>query len=258
MSGQLPLTAGQRRAAALVRLACGGDSPMDARSIGGSIGVSIDVVVDLATLLHLQDGPAELMGPGIPGSVPVTAEAIRHVLDDPSIGITLRRLVSDPLTGTLIDRGRSTYEAPDALRAFLSLRDRTCRFPGCARSAVACQMDHAIPWDAGGQTDLDNLGALCVRHHQLKTLGGWTIRDSRRDGRCTWISPSGRRYVHEPPPVLGEPQRPPTPLPETAPAQHDDVGQAACHDVGQAACHDVGQAARDDVGQSISGSTRRV
>ena len=51
----------------------------------------------------------------------------------------------------------------------------------------------------GGSTSPDNLGALCVRHHQLKTHAGWQITHSRPDGSCEWTSPHGRVYEHAPP-----------------------------------------------------------
>ena len=192
-------TAGQRRVAALVDLACGGNHEVTAH---------IDVVVDLATLVGLQDGPAHVSGPGTAGGATVTAQALRGLLADPTVGVRLRRLITDPLTGALLDRGRRTYAVPDDLRAFIATRDGTCRFPGCRRRAVTCQMDHADPWDDGGSTDRINLGALCVRHHHLKTFGGWAIIDCRDSGHCTWRSPRGR--VHESPrPPVAEPDPPP-------------------------------------------------
>ncbi|MHB1166472.1 MAG: HNH endonuclease signature motif containing protein, partial [Candidatus Nanopelagicales bacterium] len=54
--------------------------------------------------------------------------------------------------------GRTTYRIPDPLRAFITARDGTCRFPGCRRRADRCQVDHAQPWDHGGPTSRDNLG----------------------------------------------------------------------------------------------------
>ena len=125
---------------------------------------------------------------------------VRALLTDPDVAVTIRRLVTDPLTGHLLDHGRRTYAIPDRLREFIVARDRTCRFPGCARRADRCQIDHAQPWDDGGSTSPDNLGALCVRHHQLKTHAGWQITHSRPDGGCTWTSPHGRVYEHAPPP----------------------------------------------------------
>jgi hypothetical protein len=90
---------------------------------------------------------------------------------------------------------------PQALREFIVARDRVCRFPGCRRNAARCQVDHAIAWDDGGTTNPANLGALCIRHHQLKTLGGWDITSSDADGTCMWRSPHGRQYEHSPPTI---------------------------------------------------------
>ncbi|MHB8796099.1 MAG: HNH endonuclease signature motif containing protein, partial [Candidatus Nanopelagicales bacterium] len=92
---------------------------------------------------------------------------------------------------------------PDPLRAFITARDGTCRFPGCRRRADRCQVDHATPWDHDGTTSRDNLGALCTRHHQLKTHAGWQITHTAADGTCTWTSPMGRTYHHHPPDIRG-------------------------------------------------------
>jgi hypothetical protein len=123
---------------------------------------------------------------------------VLDLLADPTVDLTMRRLVVDPVSGTLLDVGRRSYEVPTRLRELIVLRDRTCRFPGCQRRAARCQIDHADAWEDGGATDAANLGALCVRHHQLKTHGGWRLVDSDPAGGCTWISPQGRRYRHPP------------------------------------------------------------
>jgi 5-methylcytosine-specific restriction endonuclease McrA len=88
------------------------------------------------------------------------------------------------------------------LRRWISARDRTCRFPGCRRRAVACQVDHIDPWDDGGRTDADNLQALCTRHHQLKTHRGWRATRDPDTGRTHWTSPLGRTYLVGPEPLL--------------------------------------------------------
>jgi len=74
----------------------------------------------------------------------------------------MRRLVTDPVTGHLLDYGRRSYEVPDALRRYLDARDRTCRFPGCNRRAEKRQLDHAIAWDDGGDTN-PQTSARCVK-----------------------------------------------------------------------------------------------
>jgi hypothetical protein len=138
---------------------------------------------------------------------------VRGLLADPEVTVTMRRLVTEPVTGHLLDLGRTRYEVPDRLRDFLTVRDQTCRFPGCRRKAARCQVDHAEAWDDGGGTSAANLGPLCVRHHQLKTHAGWTITASHADGSCTWASPHGRTYEHAPRPVGIPPARPPDPDP---------------------------------------------
>ncbi|MDI1288607.1 MAG: DUF222 domain-containing protein, partial [bacterium] len=190
---------GEKRAAALRELVL--DSATDLVPGSGHHGrprrsAHLDLVIDLPTLLDLTDEPAHLHGSG-----PVTADLVRDLLADPDIAVTMRRLVTDPLTGHLLDIGRRSYQVPDRLREFIQARDITCRFPGCQRPATRCQIDHATAWDDDGHTSRDNLGALCVRHHQLKTHTHWQIVDSDPDGRCTWISPQGRRYDHPPKPA---------------------------------------------------------
>ena len=193
---------GERRADALVQLALR-DSATAAPT---AIRTHVDVVIDLPTLLGLAEEPGTIQGGGPGGPVPLAAEAIRRLIATDR-SATMRRLICDPHTGHLLDRGRTTYRVPDALRAFIEDRDRTCRFPGCHRRAGLAQIDHAIAWDAGGETSRANLGALCTRHHQLKTHAGWVITTTSADGSCRWRSPTGFGYEHSPQPLPGAPDR---------------------------------------------------
>ena len=146
--------------------------------------ISINVTVDLPTLLGLAENPGQLAGYGaIPASV------ARELASDGK----WKRFITDPQTGNLLDYGRESYEPPQVLRDFLIARDRTCRFPGCRRSAALSDLDHAQSWQDGGSTSPENLGALCRRHHRLKTHDGWNVT-SHPDGSCTWISPHGKKF----------------------------------------------------------------
>ena len=147
--------------------------------------ISVNVTIDLPTLLGLAENPGQLAGYGaIPASI------ARELAADGK----WKRFITDPQTGNLLDFGRQSYEPPQALVDFLIARDRTCRFPGCRRSAALSDIDHAQSWEDGGRTSPDNLGALCRRHHRLKTHDGWKV-ESRPDGSCTWTSPLGKIYL---------------------------------------------------------------
>ena len=146
--------------------------------------ISINVTIDLPTLLGLAENPGQLAGYGaIPASV------ARELASDGK----WKRFITDPQTGNLLDYGRESYEPPQALKDFLIARDRTCRFPGCRRSAALSDLDHAKSWEDGGLTSPENLGALCRRHHRLKTHDGWSVT-SNEDGSCTWVSPHGKTF----------------------------------------------------------------
>ena len=153
--------------------------------------ISINVTVDLPTLLGLAENPAELEGHG-----PIPATIARKLAADGK----WRKFVTDPLTGNLLDMGRSHYLPSQYLVDFLTARDRTCRFPGCSHPARLSDIDHAKSWEEGGPTNPENLGFLCRRHHRLKTHGGWKL-ESHADGSCTWTSPQGKELYVPPRPV---------------------------------------------------------
>lgn len=78
-----------------------------------------------------------------------------------------RRMVTDPVTGHLLDYGRSTY-LPAPLTDFVRHRDGRCIVPYCERPARRCQVDHGIPYPEGPSTAV-HCALLCDRHHPLKT-----------------------------------------------------------------------------------------
>lgn len=175
---------GAHRADALVELAANAASDLTANDVPDSIW-KVNVVIDLPTALGLAENPGEISGLGpIPGS-------LARVL---AADAQWTRWITDPHTGYLLDIGRASYVPSEKLRDYIKARDQVCRFPGCHQPAARCDIDHAIPWDSGGGTDRDNLGALCRRHHRLKTHHNWRIIDSQADGSCTWVSPFGQIY----------------------------------------------------------------
>jgi hypothetical protein len=102
--------------------------------------VTVHVTVPLTTLLGLDDQPAELAGYG-----PIDADTARRLA---TTG-TWRRLVTDPMTGVVLDVGRSAYRPPADLAEHVLWRDRQCVAPGCARPAESCDIDHTVPFPDG-------------------------------------------------------------------------------------------------------------
>ncbi len=204
------ITAGQRKVAALVALTLG--DPGSAAEVTGPVSeaklsVHVNVLVPLETLVG-SDACGRI------GNTPCTADEITDLIAQASLASsTIRRLVTDS-AGCILDAGRRHYLASDLQKFVLRLRDQYCRFPGCSRPAERCEIDHATPYDAGGRTDQCNLGPLCKHHHEMKTAGHWHITTSARNGACTWRSPLGRVYQHDPPDLVpAPPPRPPGEVP---------------------------------------------
>jgi hypothetical protein len=140
--------------------------------------------------MGLDDQPAELDGHG-----PITAETARDLAYN--AGSIWRRLVTDPLSGQLLDYGRKTYRPPVGLADFVRARDVTCRTPSCERPSTNCHLDHIIAWPAG-TTSERNLHAKCDHDHHLKHEGRWKHQRStdpaHPPGTIIMISPTG--HVH--------------------------------------------------------------
>ncbi len=187
-----PRSADQRRADALVDLAVAAlHDPLLPKAQG--MRPAVQVTVALSTLLGVDEQPGELTGHG-----PIPASVARRLAADETG--TWRRLVTDPVSGQLIDYGHTTYRPPKDLAEFVIARDHVCVFPTCARPARRCHLDHRIPFDKGGSTSSENVAALCERHHVGKHKTTWTPR-RQPDGSHTWVSPTGHRYRARPPDI---------------------------------------------------------
>ena len=111
------------------------------------------------------------------------------------------RIVTDPLTGAVLDVGHTRYRPTQAMVDHILARDRTCVRPGCAHRASECQLDHTQEWNhenpgQGGRTAVSNLGPLCGRDHQVKTHGDFHLTQPEA-GVFEWTTPTGHRYRRE-------------------------------------------------------------
>lgn len=183
-------------------LAIGDD--IGSRSPGGSTGQpQLPPAREVVLHVHLAD--AALHSGGLaPGSLDHIAriESGHHLALIDQIKAwcadSLTRVTVKPVIDLNEQIWSHGYDIPERLREQVVLRDETCVFPWCGRSARRCDIDHVIPYDhtdpaAGGQTASHNLAPLCRRHHRLKTHGRWRYRMTSL-GVFVWTSPHGHRF----------------------------------------------------------------
>jgi hypothetical protein len=153
--------------------------------------VTVGVLIPMMSLLGLSEEPATLDGYG-----PIDAETARKLT---AHAPSFHRILTHPVTSTILDVDRTSYRPPADLKRWLALRDGTCRFPGCGRNARHCDIDHNIGWTDGGITAATNLAHLSERHHTVKTESRWKV-EQHPGGILTWTSPTGAIRTTDPPP----------------------------------------------------------
>jgi hypothetical protein len=140
------------------------------------------VVVNLSTLLGLDEDPAYLDGQGL-----IDADTARKLL------VEARRAYVTPLqedSAAAAERYRPTRK----LRSLVRAGELCCQFPGCNSPVAYSDFDHHDPHEAGGSTVHENMGPLCRFHHRLKTFGRWRQYQDQWH-KTVFTSPEGLRYV---------------------------------------------------------------
>ncbi|MFB7890762.1 DUF222 domain-containing protein [Microbacterium sp. NPDC056044] len=153
---------------------------------------AVAMTVPALTLLNEGDEPATLDGYG-----PIDTETARRLAGEASSWV---RILTHPVTGTVLDVDRTTYQVPNALRRWLGVRDQVCAGPGCTRSARDCDIDHRLDWQYGGKTADTNLSPLCEQHHVIKTKSKWVLYRDDITGAKWWVTPTSLTLPVEPPP----------------------------------------------------------
>lgn len=198
-------TLAQRRADAFVDLLVDGE--VASTRLGRGVRASVLVTVPVLTLLGHDSssfsratpdgaatGPVAAVAPSIEGYGPISPETARRLA---AHAPSFTRILTHPETGTVLSVGRDRYTVPRDLKLWLRVRDGTCRFPGCGRSAATSDVDHTVDWQLGGATRHDNLAHLCEGHHLLKHRGRWSV-EQKDHGTLEWRAPSGLRYRTSP------------------------------------------------------------
>lgn len=198
-----------------------------------AVPVEVQLVVPAGTLfgstavlraLTSGDEPAVLSGYG-----PLPAPVARQMVRD-TAACSLRRLLLDPESGTLVGRDprRRLFSAGE--RDLLVARDRTCRTPYC--DAPVREADHVVPFSEGGPTTLANAQGLCTQCNQTRNHPRWSARPLgppttttprteptararllalARQACVETTTPTGHRYTSRTPQFAAGPLRPGAP-----------------------------------------------
>jgi hypothetical protein len=138
------------------------------------------VVLDVA---HLIDGAptaraARLLWRMLGSPPALTSAGIRRLCSDAD----LQFLLADG--HTILGITAPTPTIPRRVRDAVHARDQGCRFPGCRAPIAWCDLHHVLAREDGGPTTVENLVALCRRHHTAVTTGRWRL-DMTPDGMVT-------------------------------------------------------------------------
>lgn len=157
-----------------------------------AIDVEIQLVMDAPTMLGQDGEPVDLVGYG-PISPDIADDLIAQA---PTASV--RRLLVDPVDGTLLVREPRRRRFDSLTRRYIRTRDQICRMPGC--DARIRDDDHIHDHSRGGLTRADNGQGLCKKSHLIKSLPGWKVTGQRK--ATIWQTPTGHTYRSDPPPVL--------------------------------------------------------
>jgi hypothetical protein len=155
------------------------------------------VTIPASALAGASRHPVEIHGYG-----PATVATIHELANENTFW---RRVVTDPMTGTVLDVGRRRRHT-SPLGEHIRTRDKRCVFPGCPRPAEDCQVDHTNDHARGGHTTASNLGVLCQHHNLMKLETDWKLRQPE-PGRFIWTSPAGASYEVLPEPLVEPTER---------------------------------------------------
>jgi hypothetical protein len=148
------------------RAAYAADALVALASAGPCKPVEVRVTVDSGALARGHTESGEQCAIAGVGPVPVTTA--RALLDDASVTVMIR----DGDDVTAVSSLKRTI--PTKLRRALETRYPTCGVTGCANDQFL-EIDHVIPVENHGPTELANLWRICTHHHALKSHGSWRV-----------------------------------------------------------------------------------
>lgn len=183
-------TMAQLRADVLTDLLTG--ATVESGGVATKVGVTVALTIPVLSLLGHSDELSNLEGVG-----PIDIETARRLC---ATAPSITRLLTDPLTGSVLQMDPHQYRVSAALKRWLAIQQVTCDFPGCGRSASQCDLDHTLAWADGGITTAANLSHRCRKHHTMKHQTKWRVVKPPGAQRAVWTSPTGFIKEVDPPP----------------------------------------------------------
>ena len=145
----LARTRSQRRYDALIEMARRATAvPEGARQPRPLVTVLVDLPTLAGRVCELSTGPVVTPGEILP--LLRDADIERIVFDSPS---------------RVLDVGERRRLFTGATRRAVEVRDRRCDIPTCTAPAQRCDVDHIVPYEAGGLTTQTNGRLRCPTHH---------------------------------------------------------------------------------------------
>jgi hypothetical protein len=105
---------------------------------------------------------------------PVPVTSAPALLNDARVTVLTRD--GDDITAV----SKPTRTIPAKIRRALEASYPACGVKTCANDRFL-EIDHVIPLEAGGRTELVNLWRICPHHHHLKTYFGWRVTGATHD-----------------------------------------------------------------------------
>ncbi len=101
-------------------------------------------------------------------------------------------LLTDPITGYPLGTSKRVRRVSPEVAELVTVRDQTCRYPGCTAPAIDCELDHVDEFSTGGHSSYGNSARLCQEHHLAKSAGWLTVRPDPTRGDGALIFSDGK------------------------------------------------------------------
>src|SRR3954447_5129675 len=128
------------------------------------VDVEVNLVIKAETLFGDDQTPAHMGGHG-----PISPDVAKDLIDR-APNLFFRRLLIDPIDGSLLVRDPRRRRFDQRTDGFIRTRDQTCRQPSC--DLKIRDIDHVMDYQHGGESTVTNGQGLCKRSHTIKHLPG--------------------------------------------------------------------------------------